>query len=616
MKQTKLHQILALLLLMSAVPTHAQTTAFTYQGQLKDAGSPAGGTYDLRFTIYNLSSGGSAVGAPITNAPVSTTNGLFTVILDFGAGVFNGADRWLEMGVRTNGSAGSYTVLSPRQPLTAAPYALYATNAGSATFASGVASGSVTAVGIASGQVVKSLNGLKDNLIFAAGANVTLATNGNSLTISSTGGGAVFALNGTNAYYTAGNVGVGTSSPSSPLDVQKTNASAIIRAKTSGTGSAALFLDRGSASSAYGSQISFITTGVSDFAIGTSQGAAGISDFSIYDYGTSANVLTIAKSSGHVGIGTAALQANSELTIDAGANNPIFMRCSGTSEHEWAMGPFVGPGIGFGIYDYTAASARIKIDNSGNIGIGTTTPVNRLSVSGNADFNNILLNGYNWSITTSGDTHWGFGISSSGANYFTDARIAGTGNNDRGFRVLDANTGDVRLFVGGGGNVGIGTTSPSTLLEVNGEAKMCVLSITGGCDVSEPFRISSQNIPKGSLVTIDKLNPGQLKLSDQPYDKRVAGIVSGANGINPGISLSQQGVLEGGQNVALSGRVYALADASQGEIEPGDLLTTSSTPGHCMKATDASKAQGAIIGKAMSALPGGKGMVLVLVSLQ
>jgi hypothetical protein len=143
-----------------------------------------------------------------------------------------------------------------------------------------------------------------------------------------------------------------------------------------------------------------------------------------------------------------------------------------------------------------------------------------------------------------------------------------------------------------------------------------VLTITGGSDLAEPFEITTKDIPKGSLVVIDQKNPGQLKLSDSAYDTCVAGIVSGANGIKPGISLHQEGALEGGENVALSGRVYTLADASDEPIKPGDLLTTSSTPGHCMKATDHSRAQGAIIGKAMSSLAGGKGMVLVLVTLQ
>ena len=71
-----------------------------------------------------------------------------------------------------------------------------------------------------------------------------------------------------------------------------------------------------------------------------------------------------------------------------------------------------------------------------------------------------------------------------------------------------------------------------------------------------------------------------------------------------------------GENVALSGRVYVLADAANGSIEPGDLLTTSDRPGHAMKATDPSRTHGAILGKAMSALDQGQGMILVLVTLQ
>jgi hypothetical protein len=143
-----------------------------------------------------------------------------------------------------------------------------------------------------------------------------------------------------------------------------------------------------------------------------------------------------------------------------------------------------------------------------------------------------------------------------------------------------------------------------------------ILQITGGTDVAEPFKMSLQDIPKGAVVIIDEENAGHLKMSETAYDIRVAGIVSGANGINPGISLSQHGVTDGGQNVALSGRVYVLADASSSPIKPGDLLTTSDTPGYAMKVTNHAKAQGAVIGKAMSALNEGKGVVLVLVTLQ
>ena len=91
--------------------THATPlgTAFTYQGRLVTNGSPANGTYDLRFALYDALSVGSPVGVPITNAPTVVSNGLFTVTLDFGGGIFLGNARWLEIGVRTNGSVLAYT---------------------------------------------------------------------------------------------------------------------------------------------------------------------------------------------------------------------------------------------------------------------------------------------------------------------------------------------------------------------------------------------------------------------------------------------------------------------------------------------------------------------------
>jgi len=186
-------------------------------------------------------------------------------------------------------------------------------------------------------------------------------------------------------------------------------------------------------------------------------------------------------------------------------------------------------------------------------------------------------------------------------------------------KLLELGTnGATRMTIDATGNVGIGLTNSATAkLEIAGRTKTQVLEITGGSDLAEPFEISeNQPIPKGALVIIDEENPGQLKLSHQAYDKRVAGVVSGAGGINPGLTLTQEGVMEGGQNVALSGRVYALATAANGPIKPGDLLTTSDVSGHAMKATDRERWDGAIIGKAMSVLEKGEGLVLVLVNLQ
>ena len=108
--------------------TLGQGSAWTYNGRLNDSGSPANGSYDLRFALFNAVSGGSQTGSTLTNSPTTVSDGLFTVVLDFGSAVFiNGSDRWLELGVRTNGG-GAFTNLSPRQKILATPYAITAGN--------------------------------------------------------------------------------------------------------------------------------------------------------------------------------------------------------------------------------------------------------------------------------------------------------------------------------------------------------------------------------------------------------------------------------------------------------------------------------------------------------
>lgn len=101
-------------------------TAFTYQGRLNDQSAPANGSYDLRFRLYDDIAAGTQVGGTFTNLAVAFSNGLFTVVLDFGAGSFDGAGRWLEVGVRKG--TNDFTELSPRQPVTPVPYAMMAAN--------------------------------------------------------------------------------------------------------------------------------------------------------------------------------------------------------------------------------------------------------------------------------------------------------------------------------------------------------------------------------------------------------------------------------------------------------------------------------------------------------
>jgi hypothetical protein len=145
-----------------------------------------------------------------------------------------------------------------------------------------------------------------------------------------------------------------------------------------------------------------------------------------------------------------------------------------------------------------------------------------------------------------------------------------------------------------------------------------VVEITGGSDFSEKFEIGGDAFEPGMIVSIDPKNPGQLALTTAAHDKKVAGIVSGAGGVKPGMLMGQRGsVADGKHPVALTGRVYCWVDAdANGSIEPGDMLTTSGTPGHGMKVTDHTRAVGAIVGKAMTSLAKGKGLVLVLVNLQ
>ena len=137
------------MLALASISGRAATlgTEFTYQGRLTDGTNVANGIYDLRFYLRDDATAGNPVGLTNTLAPTGVTNGLFTVTLDFGAGIFTGDARWLEIGVRSNGSVGAYTTLSPRQPLTPTPYAIYATNAGAAITAVSAAGVGLNAVG-------------------------------------------------------------------------------------------------------------------------------------------------------------------------------------------------------------------------------------------------------------------------------------------------------------------------------------------------------------------------------------------------------------------------------------------------------------------------------------
>jgi hypothetical protein len=136
-----------------------------------------------------------------------------------------------------------------------------------------------------------------------------------------------------------------------------------------------------------------------------------------------------------------------------------------------------------------------------------------------------------------------------------------------------------------------------------------------GADCAEDFDIAHDGLVEPGTVMVLG-DEGALYQSRQAYDKRVAGVISGAGDYRPGIVLDKQPSQLNRQPIALVGKVYCKVDASYAAIAVGDLLTTSSSPGHAMKATDPSMAFGAVIGKALRPLREGCGLIPILIALQ
>src|SRR5215475_10698316 len=139
--------------------------------------------------------------------------------------------------------------------------------------------------------------------------------------------------------------------------------------------------------------------------------------------------------------------------------------------------------------------------------------------------------------------------------------------------------------------------------------------LPGASDCAEHFDIAgAEQVEAGTVMSIS--DEGGLAPSRQPYDNRVAGVVSGAGKFKPGIILDKQGSEHSRLPIALLGKVYCKADAEFAPIRIGDLLTTSPTPGHAMKACDPRKAFGSVIGKALQPLATGQGLIPTLIALQ
>ncbi len=318
-------------------------------------------------------------------------------------------------------------------------------------------------------------------------------------------------------------------------------------------------------------------------------------------------------------VGFRNLNGEWDIGTSRGFNNDVFyIDRLGTDSLEFQLSTRGNLGLGIEprakVHLYETDSLTHLIESGG--GTNAWAKVSFRNANGQWDIGTSrAFNGDQFYVARPGAASIAFAVQPNGDTY-TAGDINGTRLVLRGDPVAPMNAAVLCADAGVTNFVPYNTTLGRALNLVAYDATVRTLTILGGADLAEPFPIQEESLEKGSVVVIDDQHEGRLTQSTQAYDRRVAGIISGANGIHPGIRLRQDGAMDNGPHVALTGRVYVRANTSSGPIMPGDLLTTSDTPGHAMKVVDHSRAQGAILGKAMSRLEAGQGLVLVLVTLQ
>jgi hypothetical protein len=181
--------------------------------------------------------------------------------------------------------------------------------------------------------------------------------------------------------------------------------------------------------------------------------------------------------------------------------------------------------------------------------------------------------------------------------------------------VFQFNGRNANLLIGGAnkdGDIIIFDRNGSTRIRLNGNTGDIELS---GADCAEDFEICAGCYAEpGSVMIIESEN--MLRLCDSAYDRRVAGVISGAGGVLPGITLGKHRGRAPRSPLALNGKAFCKVDANFGSIKAGDLLTTSPTAGHAMKATNPIQSFGTVLGKALQPLQEGASLIAVLISLQ
>lgn len=612
---------------------------FTYQGQLQAGGVPLDDTCSMAFRLYDEASSGNLIGSPVTTS-VTIAGGIFTVDLNFGssASLFNGDARWLDIRVKCTGDA-AYTLLTPRQPLNPTPYALNVRPGARvrAQYGGGIgAGGSSYTRYFHVGSLPYSGTSVYEKLLVTVWGgswyNTTLGQD--TYSISSRGG---LKITRTRLFGATSNHAMKVYDNGAGYDVvvavvAESYPSLVIRSfRLDGNNSYAEQLVDSSYDPTGKTEVPvtvephLITDNDGNVGVGTTgpaarlQVTAGATQRAIHLAGGTTVISTSLTSKWNLPSSTggnatlAVVSADSDTSTGLGfivgsnvASPVVWMyNFSGRNAFTVAKKGYAGTGSDISTID-NYLTPLFQVRENGNVGIGTTDPSGALEIR--KEDAGVYLNDA------------------------TDSTVEVVLRaNDENFEIVEVEdtTSTPQSSLGGnawvtvrdsGSNfyVGIGITNPQQMLDVGGTARARVVQITGGSDLAEAFEVSGPDpITPGLVVAIDPQRPGALRVSDTPYDRTVAGCISGANGLNPGLVMQQEGsTASGDYPVAVSGRVYCWADASTGPIQPGDLLTTSALPGHLMRVSDYERAHGAVVGKAMSALEAGQGLVLVLVALQ
>jgi hypothetical protein len=298
---------------------------------------------------------------------------------------------------------------------------------------------------------------------------------------------------------------------------------------------------------------------------------------------------------------------NGAVNINRQGDGAVLLNLS--TERSWAFRQF-GTGQSTALELVSVGGGGNKdliISTTGQVGIGTQSPQATLDVHGAPPLAGmrivrqgdgaVLLN-------LSSERHWEFRQFGTGAGTALELASVGGGGNKN-------------LIISTTGRVGIGTQSPQATLDVDGSIRVADDVILTSADCAEEFDIDpDSDLEPGTVMVIE---PGQrLKPCSRPYDRRVAGVISGTGTRRPGIVLGRRKPAAGSARVpvALTGTVLCNVDATISPIGVGDLLTSSPRLGHAMRATDATRSFGAVLGKALEGLESDIGTIPILVTLQ